>query len=304
MENITRKKLPVESVQRDDDVLARNRRIEALVKEYVEIYRRTGNMPLPVVFFDKETYWLADGCQRIEAQIDCGEKEIMCEIHEGTKTDAIWFASGANREHGARLNLAERRKAIHNNLVAPALYQKSDHVIAEQIGVDVDTVARMREKIKAEKTPDEKPEPRKVVTKTGSVMDVSRIGKKKKKEPTKAQQAAREAQVLKDGLGQPIPDRLRAVAEDTTLIDTALTGISDWMETVERLAHLPSGAGKHINIKYVADSVQEIRLHLLDAKFYCACPECCEKEAKAPASCQCKGAGWYTKVGYNGKYLA
>ena len=304
-----RKKLLVELIQRDDEVLARNRRDEVTVKDYVEIYRRTGNMPLPVVFFDKETYWLADGCQRIEAQIDCGEKEIMCEIHDGTKAEAAWYAIGANREHGLRLTNAEKRHAAQVGVKMAG--EKSDHAIADQAGVSVGVVTRERGKMTEPplilKISGDADEPRVVETKTGKKMDVSKIGSKSKGRAgrrTKAQQAAREAQVFKDGLGQSIPDRLRAVAEDTTLIDTALTGISDWMKTVEKLAALPSGAGRHIDPKQVAGYVQEARKHLLDAKFYCACPQCCEKKAKAPASCRCKGEGWYTRAGYNRKYLA
>ncbi len=300
---MVRMKLPVESIRVDPTVLPRCRRDEATIKNYVAIYRRTGDMPPIDVFYDGEVYWLADGNLRLEAQKDCGEKEVLCEWHKGSKTDATWFAAGANKKHGRPLTATERRHGAH--LVLLALSKKSDTAIADEFGIDVRIVASERQKIqqvKGEKKPDERDVR---TTKAGVQVDVSKIGSKKKGgRPTKAQQAAREAQVLKDGLGQPIPDRLRQVAEDTTLIDTALTAISNWMQTVERLVALPSGAGKHIEAKYVTDCVQEIRKHLLDAKYYCSCPECVEKKTKAPASCQCKGESWYTRTGYNEKYLA
>lgn len=73
---------------------------EVAIEYYAEVYRRRGNMPLPVVFFDGETYWLADGNLRIYAQEDLGRLQILCEVREGTNAEAAWYACNANRNGG------------------------------------------------------------------------------------------------------------------------------------------------------------------------------------------------------------
>jgi hypothetical protein len=100
------------------------------------------DLPMPVVFFDGAQYFLGDGFHRYHAAHKAGMKEIICEVVVGTIDEAIWYACGANKEHGIQRSNADKRKAVLMALkLRPA---DSDREIATHVGVDHGLVSKLR----------------------------------------------------------------------------------------------------------------------------------------------------------------
>ena len=74
-----------------------------------------------------------------------GRHEIDAEVHSGTKTDALWYALGANRANGLRLTLADKQHAIR--LALTAWPNKSQRKLAGQIGCSKTYVQRLKTQV-------------------------------------------------------------------------------------------------------------------------------------------------------------
>jgi hypothetical protein len=111
---------------------------QEMVRVYCEAMEGGAKFPAIIVFHDGTDYWCADGFHRIMAANRCGFTSFECDVQKGTADDAAWFALGANKAHGKRLNRSDVRNAI-----AMALRKfggKSNRQIAEQIGCSHVTV--------------------------------------------------------------------------------------------------------------------------------------------------------------------
>jgi transposase len=115
---------------------------QEMVMDYCEAMEGGAKFPAIIVFHDGTDYWCADGFHRIMAANRCGFISFECDVRKGTADDAAWFALGANKAHGKRLNRSDVRNAI-----AMALRKfggKSNRQIAEQIGCSDHTVEHER----------------------------------------------------------------------------------------------------------------------------------------------------------------
>ncbi len=123
-----------------EDVLPRMIRSGPIVDEYTEILRlgaKDGTeMGLGVVFHDGSTFWVADGVKRLTGQQRMGITRPWVNLKKGSKADAVWYASGANREHGVRLTNKEKRQAADNLVANKSIADNfTDSAMAAQIGV-------------------------------------------------------------------------------------------------------------------------------------------------------------------------
>jgi len=96
-----------------------------------------------VIFRDADgRHHLADGWHRFKAHAQLGHQTLLADVREGTQTDALWFALGANRAHGQRLSQRDVRHAIE--LALGAWPDQSTKIIAEQIGCSQPYVASIK----------------------------------------------------------------------------------------------------------------------------------------------------------------
>ncbi|MFP5274909.1 DNA cytosine methyltransferase [Coleofasciculus sp.] len=132
-----------------------------------------------VVFYDGESYWLADGFHRCKATEESGFEDIDVIIHQGTRRDAILYSVGANAEHKAAKprSRADKRRAVMMLLNDPEWSKWSDREIARQCKVDHKTVGRFRSSLTGE-FPSEDGQQRTYKTKHGTTatMKVGNIG--------------------------------------------------------------------------------------------------------------------------------
>lgn len=120
------------------------------VEEYAELYSDGVDMPPVVAFFDGTDYWLADGFHRLYAVERLDLRSIACDVRQGSRRDAVFYAVGANITHGLRRTRADKRACVMALLNDPEWGARSDSWIAEQCGVSDKTVAEIRKQSSGE----------------------------------------------------------------------------------------------------------------------------------------------------------
>jgi hypothetical protein len=131
------------------------------VEEYADfIYQQdhTVKWPFPPVevYYDGESYWLADGFHRLAAL-----RKVMrwpedntdvvfavpAIVHAGDRRAAVLHAAGANAAHGLRRSNADKRRAVETLLRDEEWGQWSDREIARRCHVSAPLVAQVRSEI-------------------------------------------------------------------------------------------------------------------------------------------------------------
>ena len=118
---------------------------EFIVAEYVEALGEGARFPPVVVFRADGADVLADGFHRVRAYQQAGRDEIEADIYQGGPAEALWFALGANRAHGQRLNEGDKRRAIE--LAYEAWPDISQRRIAAHVGCNQSYVGRVRAQV-------------------------------------------------------------------------------------------------------------------------------------------------------------
>ena len=154
---------------------------ESVVAEYVEALGEGSRFPPIVVFRADGADVLADGFHRVRAYQKAGRDEIEADIYEGGSDEALWFALGANRAHGQRLNEGDKRRAIE--LAYKAWPDTSQRRIALHVGCVPTYVGQVRAQLS---TTVQLPE--KVVGRDGRRRPATRPAKPR--EPSKTEPAA------------------------------------------------------------------------------------------------------------------
>jgi len=134
-----------------------------VIEDYAAAMVMGAEFPPVVVFYDGEHHWLADGYHRRDAAVAAGLSEILADIRQGTRRDAILFSVGANAAHGLRRTNEDKKRAVLTLLKDAAPECANGHVcrdgrhwsqqcwatwsdsqIARQCAVDHKTVATYR----------------------------------------------------------------------------------------------------------------------------------------------------------------
>lgn len=142
----TTRRLSLEKIQCARDVQPRVETDKTAVAEYAERLEANDQLPPVVVFFDGETYWLAEGFHRLLAHKKAGRKQIDCIVIEGTKADAQWHALQSNKSHGLRRTIEDKKHAVLMALEHPKGKDLSDRGIADLVGVSPTLVGKHRPK--------------------------------------------------------------------------------------------------------------------------------------------------------------
>jgi len=151
---------PVETVElkkirTDGGTQLRAKLSEKVIEEYAAAMRKGHRAEFPplVVFFDGTDYWLADGHHRYHAaqQAIHGVRydTFDCEVHRGSRREAIIYAAGANATHGLRRTNADKHRSVMALLDDPELGDRqrySDRVLAQMASVSQPFVSKLRAK--------------------------------------------------------------------------------------------------------------------------------------------------------------
>ena len=157
---------------------------EQTIEEYAEAIKMGDEFPAVLTYFDGVSYYLTDGYHRYHAHKKADKAGIICEVVNGTFTDAVLRATSVNTKHGMRRTRADMRKAVMTLLDDFEWSQWSNAEIARHCGVSPTFVANLRDSGTSDEV--------KYKTATGKVMTKAKApGKAKEpelKEPVKQEQ--------------------------------------------------------------------------------------------------------------------
>ncbi len=112
------------------------------IGSYADEMLAGAQFPPITVYYDGVKYWLADGFHRFLAAQRNEFTEISAEVHEGSRTDALKHALGANSTNGVYRSNADKRNAVE--IALEEWPNMSNSVIAEMCRVSDDLVRRCR----------------------------------------------------------------------------------------------------------------------------------------------------------------
>ena len=121
---------------------------QSVIDEYSEAIKCGAKFPPVTVFSNGVTYYLVDGFHRYFAYKKAGGiDEILAEVHEGTKRDAILFSASVNTTHGLRLTNQDKRKHVLVLLKDDEWARWSDREIAKHCNVTHPFVSKIRKEV-------------------------------------------------------------------------------------------------------------------------------------------------------------
>jgi len=134
-------KIPIKDIVRSSEIQPRVELDHRAIEDYAE--NVDSLPPIRVVKVDGTPY-VADGFHRVEGYAKAGKHAIPCEVVEGTMRDAVLIATSANKRHGVRLKLADRRRALEMLLRDPECAKWSNYRLAEHTGCSHVLAANVR----------------------------------------------------------------------------------------------------------------------------------------------------------------
>jgi len=84
---------------------------EDVVAQYADAIDAGDTFPNVVTYHDGAKWFLADGFHRLLAVKRLDHETIRCEVHQGTRADALKYALSANYSHGLPRTNADKRKS-------------------------------------------------------------------------------------------------------------------------------------------------------------------------------------------------
>jgi phage N-6-adenine-methyltransferase len=166
----------ISDIRNDGGTQSRDSLDAATVAEYADAMANGAAFPAVVVFYDGQSYWLADGFHRVAAAKQAGMAQIDADIRQGSRRDAILLSVGANSSHGLRRTNADKRRAVMTLLNDEEWSRWTDREIARRCAVSHDFVNRAR---KSSLSLNDSDEPRTYTTKHGTTatMNTGNIGR-------------------------------------------------------------------------------------------------------------------------------
>lgn len=134
--------LPLENIDIYGGTQARVATNDEAISSYADAMLEGAQFPPVTVYYDGSKYWLADGFHRFLAAQRNEAEFIAAEIHEGSRTDALRHALGANATNGIYRSNADKRNACE--VALEEWPNMSNAVIAELCKVSPDLVRRCR----------------------------------------------------------------------------------------------------------------------------------------------------------------
>lgn len=117
------------------------------VEEYAQLLKDGTKLPPIECVSCGDRIYVTDGFHRIEGAKLASLDRIDAVVVDGTWSEAVWAAAGANRTHGLKRSTADKRRATAMVLSDPQFALLSDREIAKHIGVTHPFVAAMRKRL-------------------------------------------------------------------------------------------------------------------------------------------------------------
>ncbi|PPS41939.1 ParB N-terminal domain-containing protein [Chroococcidiopsis sp. TS-821] len=172
-----------------------------------------------VVFYDGESYWLADGFHRYAAHKNQNIEAIACFIHQGTRREAVLYSVGANADHKPALprSREDKRRAVMTLLQDPEWGKWSNYKIAEVARVNEKTVRNIRASLTTDFRSDNSMRTYETKHGTTAKMNIANIGKPSQELPNletaSVELDTKEQELITTGLLKPAITKHLQLAE-------------------------------------------------------------------------------------------
>jgi hypothetical protein len=295
--------LLVESIRIDGGTQSRETIDKQYVADLAEVIKGGTRLPPIEVYGDGTDVWCADGYHRLEAHLAAGKRSIRCNVHKGTREDAIWASCAANKEHGLRRQKGDIEKAIRMAVeLKPSLSQTA---IALHIGC---THGRVCQVVNVNNLP----RPDRVTGKDGKEYPARRIrppweveggdsppqgdGEEGDSPPARAKPAGERVPVAGrvDAVDKPIPVHLRGLFDRATEVQALLTQLTNVKSALKRAEASEDVLFGDVNFNSVFAALETAYDGIKATTPYAVCPWC-----QGQLSDQCRGCG---HRGVLGKY--
>jgi hypothetical protein len=144
---VKQKDVEIRLIEIADGSQARVKLDQTVVDNYASCMQEGAEFPPLEVVFDGSTYWLWDGIHRLLSCQKAGIGVASCNVQRGTKSDAEWLATSANRTHGLPRSNADKQRAVRLALAHPKSSGMTDRAIAEHVGVSHEFVRKLRDQV-------------------------------------------------------------------------------------------------------------------------------------------------------------
>lgn len=285
------KPIALDDIRIDGDTQSRQAIDESIVAEYADAYAAGATLPPVVVYFDGAANWLADGFHRYHARRRGDYKAVDAIVLEGTKTDAQWAASAANKAHGLRRTNADKRRAVQMALAAHP--DDSDRAIAEHVGVSNTLVGEIRAQLSES---DSSPEPKPRIGRDGRTRKVPQKPAAAEPATPPAESTGDEAPPATpqahdvDGIGRPIHPAAKSAL-----------GAAWWFADVVKRTHMlkrevldqvTRPGGRVLNAQRIERLFKDLVSAIGGAAPVTSCP--CHEDCAAAKCKACKGTQYLT----------
>ncbi len=115
------------------------------VSGYAEDMKQGAKFPPILLFFDGSKHYLADGFHRYLAAKRIEEPDILAEVQEGSRTDALVAALGANATNGLYRTNADKRHAAE--IALEEWPDRSNAYLADICRVSIEMIRRTRKSL-------------------------------------------------------------------------------------------------------------------------------------------------------------
>lgn len=149
------------------------------VKLLVEQIEDGKDLEPVIVFYDGESYWLADGFHRWHAHRNSCIDAIACSIHQGSRREAVLYSVGANADHKPALPRSrdDKRRAVLTLLKDSEWGGWSNYKIALACRVNEKTVRNVRASLTTDFRSEKSTRTYQTKHGTVAVMNTASIGK-------------------------------------------------------------------------------------------------------------------------------
>ena len=292
--------LLIEKILTDSDVQSRERISDEYVEELADLIKAGKKLPPVDVYSDGEEMWAADGFHRIHAHLKANKRTIRCDIHKGTKIDAMLASCAANQAHGLRRTNADKRRAVEMSLKLRPNW--SDQAIANHAGVHVNTVALARRQfprnVGVERTgidgktrripPPPCGEPVSSGPSEASVTKVmeARVGSKSNPHPNPLPSPGEgvkktpplppppQPEVRVDGVKKPIPDHLIPLFDRGSEVQALLSQITSIKGVLKKAQESDDPLYGDCHFQAVEEALQAAFTEIKATKPFAVCPWC------------------------------
>lgn len=245
--------LPISLIRRDGSTQTRVVTDEEVVNEYADDMRDDQVFPPVDVYYDGDTYWLADGFHRVSAVEKIGKTAICADIKVGAQRDALFAALAANQKRGLHRKNADKRYAVRRMLEDPEWRGWSDRAIADHVGVSKNLVRKQRQEL----FPTNNGHEGQIAVKVQRgdslyVMNTSNIGKRDQSSAP-ATNSDDTPERIAPALPDDAPNTLRLA------VDVGTVSRRDALEILRLVAWFPEGDREPI-IRLCMDSVEKVQI--------------------------------------------